>query len=172
MAAALLTAQLLERGSEVEVSSAGFGAPGEPATPETVAVMADVGIDLSAHLSSRVAPADLAGADLILGMTREHVIALAVLDPDSWPRIFPLVDLLRRAHQIGPKPRREPLEGWIRRAHGGRQRSSVLSLKSSDEIADPIGQPLAAFRRTRDKLDGLLTDLAGLLQPDRNGPAE
>jgi protein-tyrosine phosphatase len=169
MAAALLAAHLLERGSEGDVTSAGLGPSGEPATPDTVAVMADIGIDLSAHLSRRVSPADLAGADLILGMTREHVIALAVLDPDSWPRIFPLVDMLRRAHQIGPRGQGESPEEWILRAHGGRQRSSVLSLKSSDEIADPIGQSLAAFRRTRDKLDGLLSDLATLLEPSRNG---
>jgi protein-tyrosine phosphatase len=164
MAAALLSAHLLGRGSEADVTSAGLGPSGEPPTPDTVAVMADIGIDLSAHLSRRVTPADLGGADLILGMTREHVIALAVLDPGSWPRIFPLVDLLRRGHQIGPRGPEDP-EEWIRRAHGGRQRVSVLSLKSSDEIADPIGQPLAAFRRTRDKLDALLRDLAGLLEP-------
>jgi protein-tyrosine phosphatase len=172
MAAALLATHLLDRGSEIDVRSAGFGPPGEPATTQAVSVMADKGIDISGHLSRAVTAPDLATADLVLGMTRAHVIAMAVLNPGTWPRIFPLVDLVRRAQQIGPRHEAEPTEEWIRRAHGGRQRSSVMSLRSSDEIADPLGQPVAAFRRTRDELDALLADLADLLEPRRSRQLE
>jgi protein-tyrosine phosphatase len=162
MAAGLLRARQMGPGSVV-VRSAGFGPPGEPATPETVAVMADVGIDLTEHRSERVTAARCRNADLVIGMTRQHVIELVVLAPDAWPRIFPIVDLLRRGRQIGPRLEAESPPAWIRRAHGGRQRSDLLRLPADVDIADPIGQPMAAHRRTRDDLDRLTRELAELL---------
>jgi protein-tyrosine phosphatase len=163
MAAGLLAARLTGLGSTAVVRSAGFGPAGEPATAETVSVMADVGIDLTDHRSTRVTAALCSDADLIIAMTRQHVIELVVLDPDSWPRIFPIVDLLRRGRQIGPRPDAESPPAWIRRAHGGRQRSDALRLPTDADIADPTGQPVAAHRRTRDDLDGLTRELVGLL---------
>jgi protein-tyrosine phosphatase len=165
MGAGLLQGRFTDQGSEAVVRSAGFGPAGEPATPETVAVMAEVGVDLGSHRSTLVTAAACARADLVICMTRQHVVELVVLDPDSWPRTFPLVDLVRRAQQVGPRRHGEPSKAWIQRVHGGRQRSSVLSLPGTDDIADPIGNPVGAFRRTRDELGRLIAPLTQLLAP-------
>ena len=58
---------------------------------------ASLGLDLSDHRSRLVTPALLDGADLVIGMARQHVIDLALLAPDAWERCFTLADVLRRA---------------------------------------------------------------------------
>lgn len=165
MAAGLLAARLDALGVAAEVASAGFGPAGDPAVPEVVSVMAELGIDLSGHRSERVTRDLCEEADLIFGMTRQHVIDLVLLAPSAWPRIFPLIDLLRRAEEVGPVQPGEHLETWVRRVHGGRQKSVIMSLKAADEIADPIGMPRSAFERTRNQLDDLLSQLATLVAP-------
>jgi protein-tyrosine phosphatase len=165
MAATLLAARLGSFGVDVEVASAGFGPAGAPALPEAVAVMAEIGIDLSQHRSEGVSREDCEEADLIIGMTREHIIDLVLLAPTAWPRIFPLVDLVRRAEAVGPIRPDERFGTWVHRLHGGRQRSVIMAMKAADEIADPVGQSRSAFERTRDQLDLLLGRFALLLAP-------
>jgi protein-tyrosine phosphatase len=60
------------------VSSAGIAAvPDDPATPESAAVLRELGVDLSAH-RSRPASADLiARADDVIVMTRSHLMTVA-----------------------------------------------------------------------------------------------
>lgn len=48
----------------------------------------------------------------------------------------------------------------------GRTTSSVLQLSSRSDIADPIGAGLAVYESTRDVLDRMTSQLAGLLSPD------
>jgi protein-tyrosine phosphatase len=165
MAATLLAARLASFDIPAEVASAGFGPAGQPALPEAVAAMADMGIDLSRHRSESVSREQCEQADLIIGMTREHIIDLVLLAPTAWPRIFPLVDLVRRAEAVGPIRPDERFGTWIHRLHGGRQRSVILTMKAADEIADPVGQSRSAFERTRDQLDLLLGRFAVLLAP-------
>ncbi len=131
--------------------------------------MMEVGIDLRRHRSRQIAADDLLGSDLVITMTRQHAMDLVLLDPRSWPRTFPIVDLVRRAQAIGRIGVGETLGHWVARVHGRRQHSELLALRSSDDVDDPVGQPLAMFRRTRDILSGLVEELAGLITagPDR-----
>lgn len=165
MAAALLRARLGELGIPVEVASAGFGPAGQPPLEEAVSAMARIGIDLSGHRSVTVTPGLCEEADLVLGMTRQHVIDLVLLAPAAWPRTFPIVDFVARAEQAGPRRPAESVAGWVRRAHGGRQRAAVMTIKAADEVADPVGMPAASFERTRDRLDDLAGRMAVLLTP-------
>ena len=71
MAAGWLNHKLAGKGWTAE--SAGVAAwNGAPASPEAVAVMRELGIDISAHRSRALSEELVAGVDLILAMTEEH----------------------------------------------------------------------------------------------------
>jgi protein-tyrosine-phosphatase len=165
MAAALLRAGLEERHTPLRVVSAGLVSEGMPAPPEAQQAMRSLGLDLSRHRSRLVTPAMVAGADLVLGMTRQHVMDLAVMAPGHWDRCFTLVDALHRAEAAGQRRATEGLRDWAARLHAGRARSSLLSLPFSEDVADPIGGALRDYERTRDELARLISRLAGLLSP-------
>jgi protein-tyrosine phosphatase len=162
MAEGLLSACLAERCVRVPVASAGLAGGGHRPPAEVVAVMADRGIDVAAHRSRLVTAADLAAAELIVGLSREHVRHAAVLRPDAWPRAFTLRELVRRAHKAGPRPSAEPLGDWLARAADGRVRRDMLGSDPRDDVADPYGGPLAGYRATAGLLDELTDDLAAL----------
>ena len=166
MAQALLTARLAARGVAVPVASAGLLGDGRPPPPEVVSVMAARGLHVTGHRSRVVTADDLAAADLILGLTREHVRHAAVLEPDAWPRVFTLRELLRRGRQAGPRAPGEPLGHWLTRAADGRRRADLLGSHPADDVADPAGGPLREYRATADTLERLARDLVELGWPE------
>ena len=88
MAAALLARDLATLGIEARIFSAGIGGPaGSPASPAAVAVMREVGIDLSGHTSRVVTGTDIGRADLIVVMTDSHRIGVEHLAPDIGDRV-------------------------------------------------------------------------------------
>jgi len=159
MARAMLSAQLSTRGVTAGVTSAGIGGGGEPPLPEVISVMAARGIDVTGHRSRLATADDLARADLVLGLAREHVRHAAVLLPAAWPRAFTLLELLRRGHQVGPRSPAEPLGDWLARAAGDRDRRDLLGSSPADDVADPAGGPLRGYQATADLLDQLTRDL-------------
>lgn len=164
MAEGLLRNHLDERGVDAHVSSAGFLAEGVPATDEAVTTMAQRGIDIVGHRSRVVTRELIEDADLVVTMTSQHVAEVAVMEPHQWGRAFTLRDLVRRADAKGPRLPEEPMAAWISRLNSGRTPRDVLSAASSDDVADPIGQPLAAYQKTADELDELLRRLAAILR--------
>jgi len=163
MAEALLRRRLEERGVAAQVASAGFLSGGAPATDLAVDAMAAEGLDISGHLS-RVVTSDLVNqADLVVTMTRQHLIELTVMVPDAWPRMFQAVDLVRRAEKVGPRPAGEPFDRWLAEVGEGRTRSGILGATLSDDVADPVGQSAAVYGRTKSLLDDLSTRLAALV---------
>lgn len=81
IAEAAARAELARRGwSHVQVRSAGVSAAeGSPASEHAVTVLAEQGLDLSAHRSTALTPELVAWADLILVMSASHLYALADL---------------------------------------------------------------------------------------------
>ena len=73
MAMGLLAHHLTLRGMEARVHSAGTLGWGGPATNHAVETLAGRGLDLSGHESRRIKGEDVAEADLIIGVTRDHV---------------------------------------------------------------------------------------------------
>ncbi len=156
----------------VSVSSAGLLGGGQPPPAAVVSVMAARGIDVADHRSRRVSAADLAAADLIIGLAREHARHAAVLRPECWPRAFTLRELLRRGWQTGPRAPGEPLGDWLARAGGDRSRRDLLGSAAADDVPDPYGGPFAGYQAAADLLDGLTRDLAALCRlslPDGTG---
>ena len=114
MAEALLARRWARSRTRWRVRSAGLlgeDAVGEPPPPEVVAALAAYGLDISGHRSRRVTAADLGWADLVLGMSREHVRHAVVTVPDSWPRTFTLKELVRRGEETGPAEARRAAGG-------------------------------------------------------------
>ena len=162
MAEALLRHRL-GPGTAVTVSSAGFLEPGARCPQPVLEVMAEVGLDLSGHRSRRVSP-DLVGtAGLVVTMTRQHAVDLAVEYPEDWARFFTLSDLLGRTKASHQRATGEGLESWAADLNAGRARAELLQLPSDGDIPDPIGKPARVYRRVRDQLQELVVDLAEMM---------
>jgi protein-tyrosine phosphatase len=169
MAEPLLAARLAVFGAPVSVRSAGIAGLDAPPPAAAITALAVRGHDIAGHRGRTVRPADLAAADLVLGMTREHVRHAVVLLPAAWPRTFTLRDLVRRGRETGPRMPGEPLSGWLARAGRGRDRRDLLGSSAEDDVADPFGGPARDYEATAALLDQLTRDLAGLawgLSPD------
>ncbi len=162
MAARLLARRLSELGVTARVWSAGMLGDGDPPLPEVVSVMAGYGIDITAHRSRLAGAADLAHADLVLAMAREHLRYAVVTEPGAWPRAFTLWELIRRGEQIGPRRPGEPLSGWLSRAHEGRERAALLGDSAEDDVPDPAGKPLQEYADVARVLDRSVARLAEL----------
>jgi protein arginine phosphatase len=84
MAAGLLRRRLADEGLDGhQVISAGvWAADGRQASENAIAVMAERGIDISDHIAHTITADDVAEADLILVMGREHTEMIR----NTWPQ--------------------------------------------------------------------------------------
>ena len=154
--------RLAAAGVAARVRSVGLLEGGNPASASGVEILAGRGLDISGHRSTTMSAAILGDADLLLGMARQHVREAVVLAPDVWPRTFTLKELVRRGTAIGPRKDGETLEAWLSRAHMGRTPGELMGDSPDDDVADPIGQPRAAYERMVDELDDLVERLVAL----------
>jgi protein-tyrosine phosphatase len=165
MAEKLLAAAVGGRAGDLTVSSAGFVSEGTPSPPEAVAALSALGIDLSSHRSRTATPDLLRSSSLVVAMTRQHLIDLAVESPSEWNRFFTFADVLRRGGEVGGRARGETVRAWALRLHADRGRQSLLSLSVADDVADPMGGGRRDFEATRNRLAGMASGLADLLSP-------
>lgn len=181
MAAAFLRRRLQPLGSCVQVESAGFLAVGYPPPAEVMLAIARYGLDVSSHRSRVVGEDDLATADLVAGMAREHVRLAVAAVPEAWPRCYTLKELVRRGEAGRPRAHGEPLSAWLSRIHEGRSRAAMLGGNSDDDVADPVEGPPPTYAETAAVLGGLVDRLAWLCWgasaqlagqiPEGHGPA-
>ena len=168
MAASLLRSELAAREMDVDVVSAGFLDGGVPAQPHVVSVMAAVGLDVSTHMSSSVNEELAATADLIVGMTRQHVVDLVAAAPEIWPRAFTAAEIVRRAQAGEPRKDTETIRAFAERLSTDRSRADLLAERLADDVPDPIGGRKRDFERVRDLLAAWAADLAIALDPNRH----
>jgi protein-tyrosine phosphatase len=164
MAAGLLQHRLAERGETVVVDSAGFLGGGVAPPRHAVESMSDIGIDISGHGSRSVDPALISASEVVIGMTRQHVVGLSEMAPRSWERCFTFRDLLQRAVSVGPRRPQEPIAAWSGRLHAGRSLADLANLPLSDDVSDPVGGSRRDFDATREVLDRMTSELADLLR--------
>lgn len=103
MAAALLRARLTqdEARRDWQVGSAGvWAAEGRPASAYAIEEMAQRGIDLRTHRSRSVTHELVAGADLVLAMTRSHVEALRTAFPEHAHKVHLLSEMIGQEYDI------------------------------------------------------------------------
>ncbi len=92
-----LRRRLRQAGLSLQVGSAGVAAwPGSPALIDTARAAGELDVDLRDHESRQVTPQLLQQYELILAMTRRHVLELYDLYPPAASRIF-----LFRAYCLG-----------------------------------------------------------------------
>jgi protein-tyrosine-phosphatase len=161
MAEVLFRHRLAAVGVDGHVRSAGLLPDGVPASEGSRTAVRERGLDLSDHRSTRLEAALVAQADLILGMTREHVREAVVLDRDALTRSFTLRELVGLAERHGARGHDEPLAAWLERIGRGRRAQDLIGVGLDPEldIPDPIGGPLDGYRRTAEVIDDLLRRL-------------
>jgi protein-tyrosine phosphatase len=132
------------------------------ATEPAVEVMREHGLDIAGHENRQVTRDLVEEADLVLGMTRDHVSIAIARSPSARGRTFLVGELARLGGQVGPRNASEPLARWTERAANARPPNRPLG-RAVDEIADPVGEPIEVYRRTAAVLDDRLTEIAALL---------
>jgi protein-tyrosine phosphatase len=162
MAAAILERRLAERGVDACVTSAGTRPWNAGATDHAVTAMREMGLDVSAHENCQVTAEQVERADLVLGMTRQHVNFVTSRWPDAAERTFLVGELSRLGGQIGPRTESESVSAWAERASAARPPLHPLG-RAVDEIDDPVGLPIEVYRDTAAVLDQRLTEVASLL---------
>ncbi|MGQ0615819.1 MAG: RpiB/LacA/LacB family sugar-phosphate isomerase [Acidimicrobiia bacterium] len=169
MVAALLRSRLAGR-APVQVRSAGLLAGGRSADATVTDVMARHGLNAGGHQSRRLARPDIAAADLVITLARQHAREVVVLDRRSFGRTFTLRELVRRGERLGPRSAGEALEDWLARASEGRAPADLLGHDTTDDVADLRGANHPACQATFDELVALCERavvLAGLDRPAR-----
>jgi protein-tyrosine phosphatase len=160
MGEALLRHHLEALGVDALVHSAGtLGWPGPP-PPPAVEVLRERGLDIGGHESRRLTRDLAEQADVVLGMTRNHLSALQL--HGAGRRAFLPAELERLGRAVGPRKEDEPLRDWIMRVDATRDPDKAPG-RASDEIGDPVGEPLDVFRATATRLDGSLATIAALV---------
>ncbi len=166
MAEGLLAAEVERHPDRVEISSAGLRV-GDGRVPSEVAEAMDAcGVHLERGNGRSLTAPMLAGADLIIGMTRRHLKEIVLLESKSWPRAFTYKELVRRGSEVGPRRPDQGFRSWIDAVHGDRDRSLLLDRSDVDDLADPYGGTPARYRATAAELAGLTRALADLLWAD------
>lgn len=87
MAEGLLRKKKIEN---IAVSSAGMCADGSAVSKHAKTVMAELGIDISGHISTQVTGEMIEEADIILSMTQNHKKMLVSFFPDAEDKVFTL----------------------------------------------------------------------------------
>lgn len=165
MAEAIATTLLAARGVDAVVVSAGVLESGRPATSGAVATMKRRGVDLRSHRSHHLDVDTVRAADLILTMERRHLTTVAELDVDAVTRAFPLRELAELAPLVGWRSGHVSVAEWVRRANATRAPGAVLSAAADHDVADPMGGPSRAYRRTADELEQLLDEVFSFMFP-------
>jgi protein-tyrosine-phosphatase len=158
---AMLRHRLADSPFRADVSSAGtIDWNAKPMADNSVQVLVEYGIDPGEHRSRKLTADLLHSADLVVGMSREHQWAVDALAPKAMPYTFLLGELVRLGEKFGP---RGALSGdeWIARVDTLRPTNRLA--RPGDELDDPMGEPIEAFREMGARADELTARLVTLL---------
>ncbi|GGM07410.1 arsenate reductase/protein-tyrosine-phosphatase family protein [Micromonospora yangpuensis] len=160
-----LAADLLAK-LPVAVASAGTHAvEGRPMHPYAAEVAAGTGAVPADFRSRRVAPGQLLDAALVLTATRNQRSACVALAPAALHRVFTLRQFARLA-ELAPRPEAatgQPLRAAVRAAAQARGRLQPAA-PADDDLADPLGGPLADFRQCARVIERCVLPVAALIE--------
>ena len=95
------------------VASAGVAAfPGDRASREAIQALSALGLDLSGHRASRLAPEDVQDAGLVLTMTRAHRDLVRSMVPAAAAKVFTLTEYAGTRGDV-PDPIGLPLAAYL-----------------------------------------------------------
>ena len=159
----LLARHLAEAGVEAALRSAGTRFQTDRAHPDTVAAAAEVGVDMLDHVPRPLTGSAVRqeGADLVIGMTREHLREVVALDSSAWARTFTLRELGRAAVRVGPAG--GDVTRWIARASDGREALDQTTPSVHDDLSDPYGRSRCHHDQMVSEVDDLTRTIARAL---------
>jgi protein-tyrosine phosphatase len=133
------------------VHSAGtYGLHGYPIEPAAARLLGPLGIGYDAFRARRLDAGLVAGADLVLGMAREHRTAVVTTDPRALPKTFTLRELARLVEGIDPAtlPDGDPADrARAVVALAAERRGRAWAPPEEDDVADPYGRGAEAYER-------------------------
>jgi protein-tyrosine phosphatase len=156
------------RDAPVVASAGTAGWDGSPAMPASVVAAAELGVDVSSHVARRLLPVHVGDAALVIAMAAEHRERIVRAVPEAAGRTFTLKELVRLLEALPPAdPRTVTAETWnLRVADAEALRRKGSAIRQDDEdVVDPLGLPLEAYRAIAWELQGwcrrLVDGLAG-----------
>lgn len=166
MAEGFLRWEAQRRGLDIDVRSTGTHAwTGRAATIEGRKVMNEHGVSIDDFRTIELDRNLVDWADIIYGMSREHVRETLRAYPDAAPKTFTLKGFLELLPSV---PASDNTVAWLEAAG---KRKDELGPSIDADIDDPIGEREAAYRRVAGEIRGLVEQLAeGLeraFQPQR-----
>jgi protein-tyrosine phosphatase len=137
------------------VSSAGTsGWDGSPAMAGSVQAASEREVDISGHVARKLDPTMVEQADLVLCMAGEHREAIVGDRPSVEDKVFTLKELVRLLEALPPIEGDGPDALSDRVAQAAAKRAGGFEGNPLDEdISDPLGQPLEAYRAIAWELD-------------------
>jgi protein-tyrosine phosphatase len=172
-AALLLRQQLAGVGTiDVTVHSAGVAGTSMGPPEALVRVARSFELNLKDHVPRKLESGMVAGADLVIGMTREHVREIVLANRDAFSRTFTLREIVRRGHDQGQRNSGEKLHEWLARVHHGRRHIDLVGDSSDDDIADPMGGSSDDYRRMFKDVSSLTEQLRDLAWPPSTHPSK
>jgi protein-tyrosine phosphatase len=157
----------------VPVSSAGTHAvPGYPMHPHAARLTAERGTDPGTFRSRPLHAEQLRAAGLILTATRAQRSACVALAPTALRRTFTLRQFARLATAAidrgcpVPDSQRHPaarLDAAVSAAGRARAGLQPPARPDEDDLTDPVGQPIAEFRRCVHEIERALRPAVGLI---------
>jgi protein-tyrosine-phosphatase len=161
----LAEALLRERtsGLPVRVASRGTSDVGRAHVLEGMAsAAARLGIDLSRHQATPIAPMELRDTDLVIGFEPFHVAAAVVDGGAARERTFTLPDLVELVSPLGPDASADLRERFASVVTSASNRRGSTHW-SAGSIADPLGASSRVFDETAMTISSLVTQLADAL---------
>jgi low molecular weight protein-tyrosine phosphatase len=155
---------LHEQGLRALISSAGLLQGGFRTPPTGIAVALSNGLDLSRHRSVQVSTRLIEVSDVILTMSRAHAREIVALNPESWPRVYPLKQFTQLLSSAS-LPRRSYLRDATTLLGETRKRSSILGNPLADTVRDPMGTPHDVWQAVIDDIREQLQLVAVALAP-------
>jgi protein-tyrosine phosphatase len=151
-------------GLPVQFDSAGLIEGGHRTPTTGIRVAAELGLDLSHHVSQQVDLSSAADYAVVLTMTREQARELVADAPALWPRVFTLKQFARwlRDH---PYPGGIDLRSWLGIEAEHRTKLDLVGANRDDDVRDPLRSSARVWRYVADDLETHLQLVLRALYP-------
>ena len=169
-----LASRLGDDAQRFTVESAGtWGHSGSPMEPHAITTLATYGIDGADFRARELVAEHVAGADLVLGATREHRAAAVVLHPRAASRTFTVREFARLLSVADPValPDGHPVERMRAMVRAAAMNRGMVppDAPGDDDLDDPYQAPASAFTRCAELLATTLRGPLDLLAGARAG---
>jgi protein-tyrosine phosphatase len=156
-------------GFDVEVRGAGTygGHEGEPMHGPAAQVLRERGVAPDGFTSTWLREEQVRWADLVLTATAEHRSAVLGLEPKALRRTFTLRELARLAREVEPAELPAGTPGERLAALAARaadlRATNPPSHRGADDVDDPFGEPIEAYREAAEEIATALDDVLARL---------